>query len=98
MESIFRTIKSSVFSKLTFIVWFGPAICIDGFSEDFLDTLRRMYGVRSFELEFLVVIRKGHDEPREREWERWVNTGAGSDLWEFLESPPSVSFIQNGVE
>ena len=98
MESIFHTIKSSVFSKLTFLVWFGPAISIDDISEDFLDTLRRMYAVRPFKLEFLVVIRKEQDEPREREWERWVNAGAGSDLWSFLGSPPSVSFVRSGVE
>jgi hypothetical protein len=93
IESTFRTIASSAFSELGFIIWFGQEITTDRFSWEFLNTLRRMYVAKPFKLAFSIIVCGGTGEVSGRAWREWVGKEAGGGHLSFLEFPPSVSFI-----
>ena len=60
------------------------------------DSLRRMYGVRPFELVFLLVATEELDEARaRRKWKRGINVAADRGLLSFLDSPPSIRFTRD---
>lgn len=61
------------------------------------DTLRRMYGVVSFELVFLLVGTARCDEMvARRTWERGISIAVDEGLLSFLGSPPSIRFTRRG--
>ena len=63
----------------------------------FFATLRRMYDAKSFKLTFLFVTLGEYGESWGRDWRDWVSRATDKGLLSFLEYPPSVRLIRDGV-
>jgi len=81
-----------VFSELVIVIQSGDVYY---FPWRMYDTLRRMYGVRPFELVFLLIGSEKSSEVVARQtWEGAINVAAAKGCLSFLESPPSIRFIR----
>jgi hypothetical protein len=92
---IFPTIISPVFSEFVIVIQCGEVYL---FPWRIYDTLRRMYGVRPFELVFLLIAsEKSSEWVVRRTWEGAVDTATAKGLLNFLEFPPTIRFIPHGT-
>ena len=90
---VFSTIASPVFSELV-IAHTGYAVATLPEEVALFETLRKMNGVRSFKLVFLLELSDSYEESVRRELAGVLDTVVATGFLDFLDSPPTIRWGQ----
>jgi len=91
---VFSTITAPVFSELV-IAHTGYAVATLPQEVTLFETLRKMNGVRSFKLVFLLEPSDSYEESVRRELVEVLNSVIANGFLDFLDSPPTIRWGQS---